>query len=188
MGFVSEGIGEREELQLVMCAFWLYHCRTRTAWMVSTSFWPCMSCPMIGPLSSGAGSLVPKCRCFSRLGRAVMCEDGGSGRVAASVKGVVCFVGVRSSSGIGVSGRSLKVGAVDGQLPRLMMDCEEQLSISLLESGSSAHGPRCTDGRTVASRRENEAGDIGSGEDKDVFKRPSLMRLRSSLSATWSRP
>jgi hypothetical protein len=97
------------------------------------------------------------------------------------VKGVVCFVGVRSSSGIGVSGRSLKVGAVDGQLPRLIMDCEEQLPISLLESSSCARGPRFPDGRAVASRRDDE-----SGEDKDVFKRPSLMRLRSSSSATWS--
>lgn len=111
-----------------------------------------------------------------------MCENGGSGSVAASVKGVVCFVGVRSSSGIGVSGRSLKVGAVDGQLPRLIMDCEEQLSISLLASNSSARGPRCADGRAVVSRRDDE-----SGEDKDVFKRPSLMRLRSSLSDTWPR-
>jgi hypothetical protein len=104
------------------------------------------------------------------------------------MKGVVCFVGVRSSSGIGVSGRSLKVGAVDGQLPRLTMDCEEQLSISLLASGSSARGPCCADGRAVASKRDDESGDIGSGEDKDVFWRPSLMRVRSSLSATWSRP
>lgn len=116
-----------------------------------------------------------------------MCENGGSGSVAASVKGVVCFVGVWSSSGIGVSGRSLKVGAVDGQLPKLMMDCEEQLSISLVASSSSARGPRCADGRAVASRRDDESGDIGSGEDKLVLKRPSLMRLRSSLSATWSR-
>lgn len=65
----EEGIGEREELQLVLCAiFALYHCRTRTAWIVSTSFWPCMSCPMIGPLSSGVGSLVTRCHCLSRLG------------------------------------------------------------------------------------------------------------------------
>jgi hypothetical protein len=110
-----------------------------------------------------------------------MCENGGSGSIAASVKGVVCFVGVRSNSGIGVSGRSLKVGAVDGQLPRLTMDCEEQLSISLQTSGSRACGRRCGEGRVVASRRDDE-----SGEDK-VLWRPSLMRLRSSLSATWPR-
>jgi hypothetical protein len=113
-----------------------------------------------------------------------VCESGGSGNVAASVKGVVCFVGVRSSSGIGVSGRSLKVGAVDGQLPRVTMDCEEQLSISLLASGSSTRGPCRADGRVVASRRDDESGDSGSGEDKDVFWRPSLMRVRSSLSST----
>jgi hypothetical protein len=112
-----------------------------------------------------------------------MCENGGSGNVAASVKGVVCFVGVRSSSGIGVSGRSLKVRIVDGQLPRLAMECEEQLSISLLVSGSGARGPCCADGRAVASRRD-ESGDSGSGEGKDVFWRSSLMRVRSSLSAT----
>jgi hypothetical protein len=93
-----------------------------------------------------------------------MCENGGSGKVAASVKGVVCFVGVRSSSGIGVNGRSLKVGAVDGQLPRLTMDCEEQLSISLPASVSGARGLCRADGRAVASRRDDE-----SGEDKDVF-------------------
>ena len=116
-----------------------------------------------------------------------MCENGGSGNVAASVKGVVCFVGVRSSSGIGVSGRSLKVGAVDGQLPRLTMDCEEQLSISLLVSSSGARGLCCADGRAVASRRDDELGDSGSGEDRDVFWSPSLIRARSSLSATWSR-
>ena len=113
-----------------------------------------------------------------------MCEKGGSGNVAASVKGVVCFVGVRSSSGIGVSGRSLKVGAVDGQLPRLMMDCEEQVSISLLASGPTARGPCCANGRVVVSRRDDKSGNSGSGEDKDVFWRPSLMRVRSSLSAT----
>ena len=109
-----------------------------------------------------------------------MCENGGSGNDAASAKGVVCFVGVRSSSGIGVSGRSLKVGAVDGQLPRLTMDCEEQLSVSLA-SGSSARGPRCAGSRlrVVASRRNGK-----SGEDNGVFWRPSLMRVRSSLSAT----
>jgi len=84
-----------------------------------------------------------------------MSENAG---VAASVKGVVCFVGVRSNSGIRVSGRSLKVGAVDGQLPRLTMDCEEQLSISLLTSSSSARGPRCADGRTAASRRDGQSG------------------------------
>ncbi len=111
-----------------------------------------------------------------------MYENGGSGNVAASVKGVVCFVGVRSNSGIGVSGRSLKVGAVDGQLPRLTMDCEEQLSVSLLASGSGACGPRCAGSRVVASICDGK-----SGEDKGVFWRPSLMRVRSSLSATWSR-
>jgi len=142
---------------------------------------------MIGPLSSGAGSLATRCRCFLPLGQAVMCENGGSGNVTASVKGVAFFVGVRSSSGIGVSGRSLKVGAVDGQLPRLTMDCEEQQSISLLVSGSGARDPCCADGRAVSLRRDGQSGDIGSGEDKDVFWRPSLMRLRSSLSAKWSR-
>ena len=118
-----------------------------------------------------------------------MCENGGSGNVATSVKGVVCFVGVRSSSGIGVSGRSLKVGAVDGQLPRLTMDRVEKLSVSLRASGSSKGALCCADGRAVASRRDgkSESGDIGSGEDKDVFWRPSLMRERSSLSVTWSR-
>jgi hypothetical protein len=95
---------------------------------------------------------------------------------------VVCFVGVLSSSGIGVSGRSLNVGAVDGQLPRVMMDCEEQLSTSLPASISTARGPRCVRGRAVASGRVNE-----SGEDKDLLKSPpSLMMLRSSLSSTWS--
>ena len=116
-----------------------------------------------------------------------MCENGGSGNVTTSVKGVVCFVGVRSSSGIGVSGRSLNVGAVDGKLPRLTMDCEEQLSTSLLVSGSVARSPCCADGRVVASRRDDESGDSGSGEGKDVLWRPSLMRVRSSLRATWSR-
>jgi hypothetical protein len=116
-----------------------------------------------------------------------MCENEGSGNVAASVKGVVCFVGVRSSSGIGVSGRSLNVGAVDGQLPRLTIDCEDQLSISLLASGSCARRLCCADGRAVVSRRDEEPGDSGSGEGKYVFWRPSLMRVRSSLSATWSR-
>jgi len=111
-----------------------------------------------------------------------MCENGGSGNVATSAKGVVCFVGVRSSSGIGVSGRSLKVGAVDGQLPRLTMDREEQQSASLLHSGSGTRGSCRANGRAVASGRDDE-----SGEDKDVFWRPSLMRVRSNLSATWSR-
>jgi len=117
----------------------------------------------------------------------VVYENGGSGNVAASVKGVACFVGVRSSSGIGVSGRSLKVGAVDGQLPRLTMECEEQLSISLLFLSSSARGRCCAGGRVVSPRCDDESCDIRSGEDKDVFSRPSLMRVRSSLSATWSR-
>jgi hypothetical protein len=115
-----------------------------------------------------------------------MCENGGSGNVAASVKSVVCSVGVWSSSGIGVSGRSLKVGAVEGQLPRLTMDCEEHPSISLLASDSSARGLCCANGRNVASERDDELGDNGSGEDRDVFCRPSLINDRSNLSATWS--
>ena len=170
-----------------MCA--LFRCRTRTAGMLLTSLWLSKSCQMIGPLSSGAGSLDRRCRRFSGLGLAAMCENGGSGNVATSMKGVVRFVGVRRSSGIGVSGRSLKVGAVDGQLPRLTMDRVERLSISLQASGSRTRGPCCADGRVVTSRRdgESEPGDLGSGKDKDVFWRPSLMRERSSLSATWSR-
>ena len=97
----------------------------------------------------------------------------------------MCFVGVRRSSGIGVSGRSLKVGAVDGQLPRLTMECEEQLPISLVASSSSARGPCRAGRRVVASRRDDESGKVGSDEDTDVFWRPSLIRERSSLSATW---
>jgi hypothetical protein len=53
--------------------------------------------------------------------------------LGASVLGIdmVRLVGVWSSSGIGVSGRSLNGGAVDGQLPNVMMDCEESDSIDL---------------------------------------------------------
>ena len=54
------------------------------------------------------------------------------------------------SSGIGLGGQQAAA--------RLMMDCEEHLSISLLASGSSTHGPHCVDGRTVASRHDDKSG------------------------------
>jgi hypothetical protein len=91
-----------------------------------------------------------------------MCENGGSSNVTASVKCVLCFVGVRSSLGIGVSGRSLNVRAIDGL---------QQLSISLL---AGVRGPCCADGRVVASRLDDESGDSGLDEDKDVFWRLSF--------------
>ena len=62
----GEGVGEREGFQSIMCA--LFRCRTRTTRILLTSFWLRKSCPMIGPLSSGAGNLDPRCRRFSWLG------------------------------------------------------------------------------------------------------------------------
>jgi len=117
-------------------------------------------------------------------------EDGCTGIVlGVLVMYMERSVGVWSSSGIGVSGRSLKGGAVDGQLPNVMMDCEELDSTSqpLCGSGSIGSGP-CSDSASssattgvqriggtwgsihgTATRCDGEAGGRGSGTDRDRF-------------------
>ena len=156
--------------------------------MVSISFSPCASCAKTGSLSSRLGSLDARC-CLLAEYAACLCEDGCAGVVLGAsvlVIDMVRLVGVWSSSGIGVSGRSLNGGAVDGQLPNVMMDCEELDSTSQPPCGlgSIGSGPCSSSSETMGVQRiggtwvslhgavarcDGEAGGRGSGADRDRF-------------------
>ena len=105
-------------------------------------------------------------------------------------------VGVWSSSGIGVNGRSLKDEAVDGRLPNVMIDWELLLSASQrsgsirsIGRGSVGMSPACGAVQRIGGTGPatgcdgGEPGDFESGMVRDRFCRPSPSRERSSLSA-----
>jgi hypothetical protein len=167
----------------------------RTFLIVLISLSPCTSWARIGPLSSGLGSMAR--RCCDAAGCTEARKDGRSGDMGAPavLVGVLRLVGVCRSSGIGVSGRSLKDGAVDGQLPSVTTDWDEWLLTSQRHSdprgtmsnssgsGSATAGVLCCTGigQTTEAAPGREGDPPGLGTDKERFCNANPSSERSSL-------
>ena len=107
--------------------------------------------------------------------------------LGASVLGIdmVRLVGVWSSSGIGVSRRLLNGGAVDGQLPNVMMDCEESDSIdlpALLQFGLLGLGLACRHLQLRVSNASKVLGDHYIGLLQDAMAK--LVGMDRALTET----